>query len=158
MKPLQAQAASELVEVVPSITRAIREQMRQHRTSELTVTQFRVLAFLNRHPGASLSDVADHIGLTLPSMSKLIDQLVARKVVAREADKQDRRRVTLALTGRGHTILDSARSATREFMTERLEQLERQDLETVLAALQILRPLFATAREAQRMPGSLQLN
>jgi MarR family transcriptional regulator for hemolysin len=117
-----------------------------------------VLAFLNRHPGASLSDVADHIGLTLPSMSKLIDQLVARKVVAREADKQDRRRVTLALTGRGHTILDSARSATREFMTERLEQLERQDLETVLEALQILRPLFATAREAQRMPGSLQLN
>ncbi len=153
MKPLQQQAATELVELVPAITRTIREQMRQHRTSELSVTQFRVLAFLSRHPGASLSDVADHIGLTLPSMSKLIDQLVARKVVMREADRRDRRRVTLALTARGQTILDSARAATREFMAERLEGLARGELETVLEALHILRPLFVTAREAQRMPG-----
>jgi MarR family transcriptional regulator for hemolysin len=153
MRPLQAQTAGELVEVVPSITRAIREQMRQHRTSELTVTQFRVLAFINRHPRGSLSDVADHIGLTLPSMSKLIDQLVDNKVVVRESDKEDRRRITLVLTPSGETILKEARAATREYIAERMAPLRRQDLETVLAALQILRPLFATEREAQRTHG-----
>jgi MarR family transcriptional regulator for hemolysin len=150
MDTLPGQAGGELLEVVPSIARAVREQMRRHRTADLSVTQFRVLAFLNRRAGASLSDVADHIGLTLPSMSKLIDQLVTRKYVIREYDTIDRRRVTLALTGRGRTILESARTATREFLTTRLEQCERGELETILAAMRILRPLFASPREAQR--------
>lgn len=150
MNTLSGQAGGELLEVVPSITRAIREQMRSHRTAELSVTQFRVLAFLSRNAGASLSDVADHIGMTLPSMSKLIDQLVTRRFVTREFDTVDRRRVTLALTGRGRTILESARGATREFLTTRLEQCSRGELETILAAMRILRPLFASPREAQR--------
>lgn len=150
MKPTPARTAAELLDVVPSITREIREQMRSHRTPELNVTQFRVLAFLNRHAGASLSDVADHIGLTLPSMSKLIDQLVTRKLVVREFDTVDRRRVTLALTARGHTIWDTARGATRAFLTERLEQCSPAQLETVYEAMEILRPLFISPREAQR--------
>lgn len=124
--------------------------MRSHRTTELTVTQFRVLAFLNRHAGASLSDVADHIGLTLPSMSKLIDQLVARKFVTREFNKVDRRRVTLELTPRGKTIWETARGATRDFLTERLAQCDAAQLETIYQAMEILRPLFISPREAQR--------
>lgn len=150
MDSMHTETAAELIEVVPSITRAIREQMRQHRTAELSVTQFRVLGYINRHAGASLSDVADHIGLTLPSMSKLVDVLVERKFVVRETDEQDRRRMTLGLTARGRTILEAARGATREFMTGKLEQCTRDELETIVAALEILRPLFASPREQQR--------
>lgn len=150
MNLLPAQTADQVMDVVPSITRAIREQMRWHRTTELSVTQFRVLAFVNRHGGTSLSDVADHIGLTLPSMSKLIDQLVTRRLVIREFDKVDRRRVTLELTPRGRSIWESARGATRDFLTTQLEQCDRAELETILAAMDILRPLFASPREAQR--------
>jgi DNA-binding MarR family transcriptional regulator len=144
------QAAAEVLDVVPSITRAIREQMRQYRTMELSVTQFRVLAFLNRHPGASLSDVADHIGLALPSMSKLIDALVARKFVVREYDTVDRRRVTLAVTARGRSIMETAHSATRQFLTNRLAACDSQELEGIAAAMRVLRPLFVSPREAQR--------
>jgi DNA-binding MarR family transcriptional regulator len=150
MKELPAETAAELLDVAPSITRAIREQMRQHRTTELSVTQFRVLAFLNRNPGSSLSDVADHIGLALPSMSKLIDMLVTRKFVLREFDTVDRRRVTLGLTARGRSILETARGATRDFLTERLAECNRSELETILQAMRVLRPLFASPREAQR--------
>ena len=155
MNSLPAQSAEQVLDVVPSITRAIREQMRQHRTAELSVAQFRVLAFLNSHEGVSLSDVADHIGLSLPSMSKLVDQLVTRKLVAREFDKVDRRRVTLGLTPRGHSIWESARGATRDFLTTRLEQCDRAELESILAAMRILRPLFASPREAQRAAQSV---
>jgi hypothetical protein len=42
--------------------------------------QFRTLAVIDRNANASLSDVTEHIGLTLPSMSKLVDGLVARKL------------------------------------------------------------------------------
>lgn len=143
-----AQVASEILEVVPSVMRQVREQMRGHRTADLSVTQFRVLAFVDRHSGASLSDVAGHIGVTLPSMSKLMDGLVERKLIAREFDRVDRRRVTLALTARGRTILETARRAARDHLTHVLSSLDTSELETVYQALTALRPLFFSAREA----------
>ncbi|HZQ05576.1 MAG TPA: MarR family winged helix-turn-helix transcriptional regulator [Anaerolineae bacterium] len=150
MKATPEHVAAQVVEVVPLVMRSIREHMRKHRQSDLTVTQFRTLGFIDRNAGASLSDVADHIGLALPSMSKLIDGLVRRKLVVREFDTIDRRRVTLSLTARGRSILETARSETRAVMTQTLASLERNELETILAAMQVLRPLFTSPREAQR--------
>ena len=87
------QCAHELLEVVPLVMRTIRTEMRGHRGADLSVPQFRTLVFLGNHGGASLSDLADFIGLTLPSVSKLIDGLVTRKLVARKVCTNDRRRV-----------------------------------------------------------------
>src|SRR5437899_764488 len=106
-------AARELLDVAPAIVRAFRAEMRSHRLAELSVPQFRTMGYLNRHPGASLSAVADHIGLTLPTMSKLVDGLVARKFATRETHARDRRRVTLALTPRGRSTWQSARASTQ---------------------------------------------
>src|SRR5690349_21174241 len=90
--------ARALLEVVPPIMRVIRAEMRSQSAPELSVPQFRVLAYVNNHPGASLSEVADHIGLTRPAMSVLVDGLVNRRLMLRETDRSDRRRLTLALT------------------------------------------------------------
>ncbi len=46
------QAARELLEVVPIITKDIRSEMRSRRSSDLTVPQFRTLAFVNRNVGS----------------------------------------------------------------------------------------------------------
>ena len=75
--------AQEILEVVPAVMLAIRAELRRHRTADLSVPQFRTLAFIDRQADASLSDVAEHIGLTLPSMSKIVDGLVTRKFVTR---------------------------------------------------------------------------
>ena len=80
------ECARQILEIVPMVMRAIRTEIRSHRGSELSVPQFRVLIFLNRHEGASLSDIAEHLGLTLPSTSKMIDGLVARNMVTRQMD------------------------------------------------------------------------
>jgi DNA-binding MarR family transcriptional regulator len=118
MKPLEtpsegavtaAECAESIVDVVPLVMRAIQAEMRSARTRGLSVPQFRALAYIDYHPGASLSDVAEHVGLTLPSTSKMIDGLVARELVARDVCAVDRRRIALALTERGRSVLDSAR-------------------------------------------------
>src|SRR5512137_2718402 len=100
--------AQEILEVVPAVMRIIRAEMRRHRTADLSVPQFRTLAFIDRNVAASLSDVAEHIGLTLPSMSKIVDGLVMRKLVTRQTHPTDRRRMTLALTPRGQTALQTS--------------------------------------------------
>ena len=96
--------AREILDVTPNIIQAIRVQMRAQHHHDLSVPQFRTLAFLSRHPGSSLSAVAEHIGLTLPTMSVLIEGLVQRGLVDRVADVRDRRRVLLTLTPEGKLL------------------------------------------------------
>ncbi len=115
--------AQDVLEVVPQVMRAIRTELRRHRAADLSVPQFRTLAFIDRQADASLSDVAEHIGLTLPSMSKIVDGLVTRKLVTRQTHPTDRRRMTLALTARGQTALESSRAATRACLAEDLVAL-----------------------------------
>lgn len=141
------EGAREILEVVPHIMHTIRTHMRSHSSAELSVPQFRTLAFLNRWPGASLSDVAENIGLTLPSMSKLVDGLVTRQLVQREASPVDRRCITLALTSLGQTSFQAAYQATQIQLAELLTKLNDTERATVVAAMSALRPIFVVDRE-----------
>ncbi|MGB8645154.1 MAG: MarR family transcriptional regulator [Anaerolineae bacterium] len=135
----------DLLETVPGIMNIIRAEMRAQLTADLTVPQFRTLNFLNRRPGASLSDVAEHIGITLPSTSVMVDGLVARGLVSREPDAVDRRKVTLALTDLGRSMRETARQGAQAMLAERLANLSNDERETIREALRLLRPLFASA-------------
>jgi MarR family transcriptional regulator for hemolysin len=131
-----------MLDTVPLITRAIRAEMRSHRTPDLTVPQFRALAFLRRHAGASLSEAAEHMGLTLPSMSRIVDGLVVRQLVVRQTPPEDRRRVSLALTASGQEILQLARKATQARLAEALTTLSEAQRVSIIEAMRMLRPLF----------------
>jgi len=139
--------AREILEVVPLVMQALRTEMRSHRGPELSVPHFRVLAYLNRNEGASLSDVADYVGLRLPSMSTLVDGLVTRGLVSREPSPKDRRRIALCLTARGRATLAAARRATHAGLARLLTALSNEDQATVVAAMHALRPLFAPPTE-----------
>src|SRR5262249_62153855 len=89
--------ARNILEVVPLVVRALRATMRHQRGANLSVPQFRPLWYLSRETGASLSAVAEHVGLTLPSMSKMIDSPVERRLVDRGIWTLERRPATLAL-------------------------------------------------------------
>jgi DNA-binding MarR family transcriptional regulator len=106
---------SGVLEVVPASCGRSAPKPRRHRTADLSVPQFRTLAFIDRNVDASLSDVAEHIGLTLPSMSKIVEGLVTRKLVTRQTHPVDRRRMTLALTARGQNAASLARGNPRLF-------------------------------------------
>jgi len=142
--------AQEILEVVPAVMRTIRAEMRRHRTADLSVPQFRALAFISSKVDASLSDVAEHIGLTLPSMSKIIEGLVARKLVTRQTHATDRRRMMLALTARGRTALHASREATRACLAEDLAGLTERQRATIAQAMEILRPVFTPQGEVEK--------
>lgn len=143
------ECARQILQAIPMVMRAIRKEMRSYRGADLSVPKFRVLIFLNRNEGASLSDIAEHMGLTLPSMSKMIDGLVARNMVIRQMDPGDRRRVTLAPTSLGRTIMQSAYEATAARLAERLAALPASGCRTILKAMQILEPIFVSHRETK---------
>ena len=147
------ECARQILEAVPMVMRAIRSEMRSHRGADLSVPKFRVLIFLNRHEGASLSVIAEHLGLTLPSMSKMIDGLVARNMVTRQMDPKDRRRVTLVLTALGRSSMQSAYKATESRLAERLVVLPAAERRVIIEAMQVLASIFGSDREAKRALG-----
>jgi DNA-binding MarR family transcriptional regulator len=142
LQSISEQCAREVLEVVPLVMRVIRSQFRKYGAPELSVPQFRTLHFLSQHRGASLSEVAEYIGLMLPSMSALIDGLVARNFAIRRTSPDDRRRMTLTLTERGQATLRSARKATQTYLAEELSRLTQADRATIIKAMQALRPIF----------------
>lgn len=147
------EAGAALLEVVPQLMRAIRDQMRLRCTAELSMPEFRTLGFLDQHHGSSLIAVADYIGLSPASMCRLMDGLVVRGLVRRERkdDAADRRYVTLELTAPGQAILKSARATTHAYLAEVLTALSPAERATVVQAMQLLGPLFTSEREKEKV-------
>ncbi len=142
--------ARQLLETVPLVMRTIRAEMRSQRTADLSVPQFRALGFIDRNDGASLSDLAEHMGLTLPTVSKLVDGLVARGLVGRRDDQRDRRRAMLRITPAGHDILAVARKKAQQSLGRRLAALSRADQAVVLQAMVLLHGVFTGGPRMRR--------
>ena len=149
MESLADECAREVLEVVPLVMRAIRGELRSHRRGDVSIPQFRTLLFLNGHENASLSEVAEHIGLTLPSMSRIVDILVTRGLATREAHHGDRRRITLALTTRGRTTLRLASEATEAYLRTIFTELSPTERAMVVKSMKVLRPVFTKPRNIQ---------
>jgi|SRR5271157_67014 len=141
--------AHEVLDVVPTIMRTIRAEMRSRRTAELTVPQFRALFFLNRNPGVTLSAVTEHLGLTSPTVCKMIDGMVSHRLVTRVPSSSDRRKVVLTLTVKGQTILEKARSGTQARLMDILAGLTPEDRDSVHHVMQLFQTLFSPAMTTQ---------
>ena len=135
--------AHEALEVVPSVMRFLRVEMRSNRGSDLSVPQFRALGHLRHNPGTSLSALADHLGLTAATTSNLVDGLVRRQMVSREPSPGDRRRVALALSAPGRRAIDGTMAAAERNLATRLGALSEEDLRSIYRGLAALRRVFA---------------
>jgi len=131
-----------ILRTVPAIMRFIRHQMRQHRQAELTVPQFRVLVFLSHHQEASVSAVADHLGLSRAAASRMVDSLVRRGLMKRQNRLDDRRHVALSLTQRGKKTYQTACDANLAALAGNLSMLSKQELIKIHSVLQALSQAF----------------
>ena len=134
--------ANHVLDTVPSVMQFIRTEMRSHRDLGISVPQFRVLTFLERRPGGSLSDVAERVGLSLPAMSRLIEGLVERQLLAREESPEDRRRVSLRITNAGRALVGTAREGALARLADVLADLSARERAQIIDAMDILRPMF----------------
>jgi DNA-binding MarR family transcriptional regulator len=140
-----ADCASEILELVPAIMRLIRAHMRRHRGSDLSVPQFRALAFVDANAGASLSALAEHVGLSLPATSRLVEGLVQKGMIVRRVPRGNRRLVALTISAHGQRTVSAARQATVKRLTEILAPLGGGERVAILRALRTLHHEFDSA-------------
>jgi DNA-binding MarR family transcriptional regulator len=134
--------------------RAVRMAMAALEAPALTIPQFRALHFVQDHVGASLSATAEFVGLTLPSTSKLIDQLVRRGMLVRDDASDDRRRMNLRITTKGDALLQSAQDSVRQHLAGMLNRLGPANLSALHATLGLLQESFPSHRNPAAQNGS----
>jgi DNA-binding MarR family transcriptional regulator len=117
---------------------------------DLTIPQFRTLAFIGRNEGAMLGDVANFLALTPPSASKLVDGLFIAGLLARDQASDDRRRVELRLTDAGRRKYEAAVRASEAYLSERIERLGPAARGEVVRSMRALHALFEDPPEVSR--------
>ncbi len=105
--------------------------------ADLTLPQYRVLVFLviRERPA---SHVASLLGVTPSTVTSVVDGLVARDLVARKSDPDDRRRVVLALTDDGRTAVEHGDQVVGAALDRLLARLDPSDAERALVGLELL--------------------
>jgi DNA-binding MarR family transcriptional regulator len=114
---------------------ALFRQFNGHREiwADLSMKEYDVLYTLSKCPApVSLSELNRHVLLSQPAMSRMVDRLAGRGLVARNADPADGRGVHLSLTEAGRVLQrrigrqharDVAEAMTGALTNEELRQL-----------------------------------
>jgi MarR family transcriptional regulator for hemolysin len=136
--------ARDLLEVVPLASRWMRAAVRR-REPTWSLPQLMAMGFLRLKPDASLSDLANHLGVGLPTASTLVSRLVSVDQVDRRDDPAERRRALLRLTAQGEAQLDAALVDTQAELAERLRTLRPRELTRLCQGLAVLQTLFGDA-------------
>lgn len=134
--------AVEILETVPAVMRFIRTQMRHHRGTDLSVPQFRTLIYLSRNPGVSLSALAEHLEVSLPATSRLVEGLVRKRLLARRVPADNRRLVALSVSLRGQKTVSRAQEATVKSIVDVLDVLSSKERKAIQSSMRTLRAEF----------------
>ncbi len=116
---------------------------------ELTLPQYRVLGIL-AEGSAAASALADRLAVRRPSITALIDGLVARGFVDRRQEDADRRRVELRLTPEGVSTLARADVAVDEYLVAIAGHLPDKEEAMALRSLELWARAMVESRQGPR--------
>jgi DNA-binding MarR family transcriptional regulator len=115
-------------------------------TANLTMPQFRLLLVLALRRGAAGHDLAESMGVSLATITGIVDRLAAQGLVTRREDPRDRRVRRVELTTAGRGLVDDIAAAGTASQRRLLDRLSLDDL----AILERAFGLLADAAEAEQ--------
>ena len=134
--------ARAFVSLIPHMMGSLRRHLRTAEGGDLRVGQFRMMMAVAMSPELSISEAAEVMGLTLPSASKIADELARAGLLQRKEDHRDRRRSLLSLTPGGVAVLQSVQRAAENHFIQIFQPLTPMERGFLLCAAETLRPLF----------------
>lgn len=113
----------------------MRELHKEPIFKELGSREYDILYNLSRCPSGwlRLNDLNDHVLLTQPSISRMVDRLEARGLIQRKTAENDRRGVLIGLTEEGSTLQKKVGRAHVQNIMELMEvALSDDEMRTLL--------------------------
>ncbi|ARR80628.1 transcriptional regulator, MarR family [Mycobacterium intracellulare subsp. yongonense] len=131
--------ATDLFGVVGRFRRQLRRSAgRAFDSSRLSESQSELLWLVGRRPGISVSAAAAELGLVPNTASTLVTRLVSDGLLLRTAGDTDRRVCQLRLAEPAQQILDASRAARRDLLSELLDELDADEIESLAKGLEVL--------------------
>jgi len=127
-------AGSPAVDAVRTVAHVARFLELECERAGVTMTQYRLLSYIGsaEHRAGQL---ADRAALSRPAVTVALDGLEQRGLVTRERVPEDRRAVALRLTRQGQKVLSEADRALTAFVSDLLEDGERDEVFRALVTL-----------------------
>lgn len=136
-----AQLSKQILDTIPKSMRTIRNEMRQFAKGQLTVPQFRVLVKLAKG-STTHKEVAEWLGVTPATLTRMIDTLVERKLVQRQSDPNDGRQTILHATSQGKTQYERYRAKAQVSFQNKMSILSEDEKIALAEGLTVLSKLF----------------
>jgi len=111
---------------------------------DLTMSQLKILFVLhggvlpNGDRGLRVGEVAHSLGVTLPTVTAVMDKLVERGLVRRAEDPRDRRQHLCRLTPAGQGLIDRLIDSHRAYHERLHEFLTDKELAIILQGMRLL--------------------
>jgi DNA-binding MarR family transcriptional regulator len=104
---------------------------------DLTAQQYNALRLLRScHPSTIRTlDLAARLVSRAPDITRLLDKLEQRKLIARDRPADNRRVVCIRITAAGIALLNELRDRVRDCHTRQLSHLAQKDLKMLIALL-----------------------
>jgi MarR family transcriptional regulator, organic hydroperoxide resistance regulator len=110
---------------------------------DITAPQGMVIAILSRHGKMKISELSKHMGLSISTVSSILDRLEKSEVVTRERSVEDRRVVYVVLADKFKEIHKDVHKKAEENIENIMSKGTPGDLDKVREGLSILKRLLA---------------
>ena len=136
-------ARDELVERIVAAYEALMHNVASAHAPEfvgvgVTMSQAKVLYLVQAEPDLRMSALARRLGVSLPSISGVVDRLVDQGLLTRRDDPSDRRQALIRITEAGTDQLELFRELNARQVRILLARLDAADLAVVGRALDVL--------------------
>jgi DNA-binding MarR family transcriptional regulator len=129
-------AARELLHVALLVMKGVAAEMRR---SELPLAPAQLGTLMRVANGTcTVSELARHQLVSLPTMSRTVDMLVRRELLERWIDEDDRRQTLVRLTPQGSRVVADVKRRSEQHVARILEDLTGDEHDRVLQALDVL--------------------
>ena len=131
-----ASGMQRLVQLLSQAERGVTRQLGRLLDEEgCTVEQWRTLVLLADGRGHTMSEVAEFALVPAPSLTRLIDRMVADNIAYRKADPRDRRRVLVRITPRGRSLQKRLAGRIEQSQSAILADADADDVAQLAALL-----------------------
>jgi DNA-binding MarR family transcriptional regulator len=129
---LKEQQIQGIIENISRLQRAVSPAVWEK--SDLSRAQVGMLYMLYYHHGTSMKRVAEHLSISKSAVSQLLEPLIDKGLITRQADTQDRRTAVIKLAPKGIKALKVFNQHKTLGIRSALDSLSAEELE-VLAKL-----------------------
>jgi DNA-binding MarR family transcriptional regulator len=143
-----ADLVAEVFGVVGRFRRQLRRSVgRGFDSARLTESQSELLWLVGRRPGISVRAAATELGQVPNTTSTLVTKLVGNGLLIRTVDEADRRACQLRLAEPTQQIVDASRAARRVLLSEVLEELDNDQIDSLTKGLEVINTVTRRLQE-----------